>query len=346
MDKEIPDVSVIVPVYNAERFFEKCLRSLFEQTLENMEYIFVNDCTPDNSMLILESVLEKYPKRKTQVLILNHDRNMGSGATRKDGMKSATGKYVIHCDSDDWIEITMYERMYKKAIEEDADIVCCGFYEEYHNKSIEKIYRKGNGKDLLRNLEDPTLYSVLWNKLINRDLYVRHNVYPFEGVNMGEDLGVTVRLLYLSTNTIVMHESLYHYNKQNVSSLVSDYKSSFIEECILCSKYIEDFFFMHNVHSEYYFLIQQIKFRSKCYLLLNKKSRNIERWRNTFPETHKYLLKYKSLSLRSRVFYLLVLKFPVITNILLNIIDKVIVDLFSKNRTAKMPFSKKPDSKK
>jgi glycosyltransferase involved in cell wall biosynthesis len=83
-----PFVSVIVPIYDVEPFFERCLRSLFEQTLDNVEYIFINDCTPDNSMLLLNKMLEEYPYRREQVRIITHEHNKGLGSARKAGMKA------------------------------------------------------------------------------------------------------------------------------------------------------------------------------------------------------------------------------------------------------------------
>ena len=94
-----PKVSVIIPVYNVEPHIERCARSLFEQTLEEIEYIFVNDCTPDASMRILQNVLENYAQRKNQIIIINQPYNMGAAKAREIGIKAASGEYIIHCDS-------------------------------------------------------------------------------------------------------------------------------------------------------------------------------------------------------------------------------------------------------
>ena len=94
-------VSVIVPVYNAEEYIERCARSLFEQTLDSIEYIFVNDCTPDNSMLVLQNVLNEYPNREQQVRIINFEKNKGAAASRKAGVAMAKGEWIFFSDSDD-----------------------------------------------------------------------------------------------------------------------------------------------------------------------------------------------------------------------------------------------------
>ena len=109
----MPKVSVIIPVYNVEKYIEKCARSLFEQTLDDIEYIFIDDCSPDNSMLVLSKVLKSYPKREAQVRIIRNPENKGVAYSRTIGMKAATGEYMIHCDPDDWVDKELYQNMYK-----------------------------------------------------------------------------------------------------------------------------------------------------------------------------------------------------------------------------------------
>lgn len=123
LEVDVVRISVIVPIYNVKLYIERCVRSLMEQTLENIEFIFVNDCTPDDSMDILHYVLEEYPKRREQIKIIEHETNRGISAVRNTGLKNATGQYIIYCDSDDWVEKNMYEKLLVKALETSADIV-------------------------------------------------------------------------------------------------------------------------------------------------------------------------------------------------------------------------------
>ena len=118
-----PKISVIVPVYGVEKYIERCARSLFEQTLEDIEYIFVDDCTPDNSISILCKVLSDYPNRKKQVKILHHEKNKGLAQARQTGLKIASGEYIAHCDSDDWVDKDLYEIAHNKAKSESLDVV-------------------------------------------------------------------------------------------------------------------------------------------------------------------------------------------------------------------------------
>ena len=114
----MPAVSVIIPVYGVEKYIERCARSLFEQTMEDLEYIFVDDCTPDASMDILARVMDDYPARRCQVKVLHNEVNRGLAYTRRRGVEASTGDYIIHCDSDDYVEKDIYEKLYAKATEE------------------------------------------------------------------------------------------------------------------------------------------------------------------------------------------------------------------------------------
>ena len=120
-------VSVCIPVYGVEKYIERCARSLFEQTMkDDIEFIFVDDCTPDKSIEVLQKVLEEYPNRKDQVKIIHHEVNKGLTGARNTALKYVSGDYIIHCDSDDWVDKDLYATMYKKAAKENADVVCCG----------------------------------------------------------------------------------------------------------------------------------------------------------------------------------------------------------------------------
>ena len=131
----MPKVSVIVPIYGVEKFIERCARSLLEQTLDDIEYIFINDCTPDHSMEILQKVISDYPHRKQQIRIVCMPINSGIAAVRRHGIKLSNAEYIIYCDSDDYIDRDMLEKMYVKALETNADIVMVDIYKEFQNHS-------------------------------------------------------------------------------------------------------------------------------------------------------------------------------------------------------------------
>ena len=203
-----PAVSVIVLVYGVEKYIERCVRSLFGQTLDNIEFVFVDDCTPDASMDILLSVLEDYPRRKDQVKVIHNEVNHGQAFCRRVGVEAATGEYIIHCDSDDWVDPDMYSKMYSKAKEENLDVVIC-------QRGIE-----GNGaqrfqedvmevEDVLGVVIKGEISPGLCNKLVTRKAYEKGIVFP--KLNMYEDYAITIQLLCECKSVGFIYEPLYHY---------------------------------------------------------------------------------------------------------------------------------------
>ena len=215
----MPKVSVIIPVYGVEQYIERCARSLFEQTLDDLEYLFIDDCTPDKSINILKQVLEEYAQRKSQVVIHRMEQNSGQAKVREWGMRDATGEYVIHCDSDDWVDVHMYEDMYNKAIEEEADVVVCD-YAIHDGNTINDVIRACGSLDyqefLKRVLFQRDPWS-LWNKLFKRVCY-KELIYP--NGNMGEDMLICIQSL-LASRRIAYISSVYYYyffNKNSISN--------------------------------------------------------------------------------------------------------------------------------
>ena len=122
-----PSISVIVPIYGVEKYIERCARSLFKQTIsDRCEYIFVNDCTKDRSIDVLQRVIDEYPTLK--INILHHSQNKGLAGARNTGLDYASGKYIAHVDSDDYVDEDMLEALYNRAESEGCDIVWCDYY--------------------------------------------------------------------------------------------------------------------------------------------------------------------------------------------------------------------------
>lgn len=297
----MPKVSVCVPIYNVEKYIEKCVRSLFEQTLDDIEYIFVNDCTPDKSMDILRRVLLEYPQRQKQVTIFEHKYNKGLAASRNTGVNNVTGEYIIHCDSDDWVEMDMYEAMYDKAKAENADIVCCNYVAEYSYKRVFETYPYlEETKEILQKLGPSILNSSLVNKLVRKDLYERYAIRPFEGINMNEDLGQTLRLRYLSRKTVIIPKAFYHYNRLNETSMTVSSNLRYEEDRIQCARLLEDWFASQPDRDSYKGMINNIKFAAKAGLFYHPALKNLDRWKNTFPETNKYIWQNRAISFYDR----------------------------------------------
>ena len=188
-------VSVIIPVYGVEKYIERCAKSLFEQTLHDIEYLFIDDCSPDNSIKILESLLDSYPSRKANTRILKMSTNSGQAAVRMRGMKEATGEYLIHCDSDDWVDHQMYEKMYNYAKSNDYDMVWCDYYRtDGINNHIITQENATDKESLLKAFLSVKIIGSLCNRLYKRKLQdLPDFIYPQD--NMTEALVVTTQLV-------------------------------------------------------------------------------------------------------------------------------------------------------
>lgn len=218
----MPKVSVIIPVYGVERYIERCAVSLFEQTLDDIEYIFVDDCSPDRSIEILNQVIGEYPRRKDQVQIIHHASNQGLALARQTGLKAATGEYIAHCDSDDWVDNDMYSQMYSEAITNNSDVVICDYIltNGTSDMGIIKSCHADTPKQEIKNClfqRDPW---SLWNKLFRKKVYSNIQ-YPKDA--MGEDMATTIQLLWNceSMSYISKPYYKYYYNPESITKKVT-----------------------------------------------------------------------------------------------------------------------------
>lgn len=213
-----PVISVIIPVYNAENYIVECARSLLGQTYRNIEFIFIDDCSTDSSFKKLEMVVGEYPG--LNVRIVRHSENKGAAASRNDGLSLATGDYIGFVDADDWIEPEMYERMCREMSRNKADVVVCGYYRDYADRTEEimpKPVTEESGKtELIRNYLAQSL-TPLWNMLVKADLLKEHRIRFLDGFDWCEDFNVSSKVYYYSNNICFLDEPLYHY-RDNLSS--------------------------------------------------------------------------------------------------------------------------------
>lgn len=217
----MPKITVIVPIYRVEKYIERCARSLFEQSLDDIEYIFVNDCTPDKSITILNSIIKEYPNRAPYVHIIKHDKNKGLTKTRNTGLSFATGEYIAHCDSDDWVDLDMYKSLYTQAIKTKSDIVYSDLYLAYKN-GVE-VYKAAdyNTKktEILKNYIS-SVWTSLVNMIVKREIYENYNLKSPEHICYCEDFWLSVRLFYYSNKITKINKAFYYYNQNNNSSIM------------------------------------------------------------------------------------------------------------------------------
>ena len=281
-------VSILVPIYNVEKFFSRCLESLFSQTYTNIEYVFVNDCTPDNSMTILSDMLQKYPSRATMVKIINNPENLGIAIVRNTLLENATGEYILFVDSDDWIEKDMVEKLVERATSTDADIVGCDYYEDYpDNMVIRKQHYPSDHIEAMKAMTLLRIKGVLWKLLIRRDIIIKNELSFIPDIHFGEDYIFCCKLFYFAKSISAVDKALYHYvqyNPNNYCSTDSDKRILSFADAI---RMVESFYRKEGVYDVLESELLQRKFLCKSSYILDKSHRNIRKWAALFPESNR-----------------------------------------------------------
>ena len=295
-------VSVIIPVYGVENYIEKCARSLFEQTLKDIEFIFVNDCTVDNSISILENIIEQYPNRKNQVRIIKHSENKGLPIARQTGIKEAVGEYIAHCDSDDWIDKDMYKLMYEEAVNSNADIVICDYYQSTStSNSIQRGVKNRDKSEITKDLFVSNISWSVWNKLTRRSLYSKDIIYP--SCSMGEDMVLTLQMVLLAETISYVNKPLYYYRFNpnsivNVKGEISILRKLNQQKDNL--KLLESFLKHEGFKSNEFLDVIKYRIRNTLNPMLDKKIYKIE-WRNLYKDINYKLIFNRYLTFKEKM---------------------------------------------
>lgn len=226
-------VSIIIPLYNVERYVEECCRAVFEQTYDNCEFVFVDDCGTDNSLKIVCSLIEEYSHLKDRMKILHHECNKGIAAARRTGMENASGTYALYVDSDDVPRRDMVERLMLIAEVNDADVVMCGYSKEPNMCDVDKprVWEESHVRCMMGTVGGDLPYVYLWNKLIKRDLFVQHQLYPSPKLRRSEDHYILSRLFFYAKKVMRTNEVLYFYRTVS-SSLGNSWKKKAIPDTV------------------------------------------------------------------------------------------------------------------
>lgn len=307
----MPKVSVIVPVYNTEKYVERAIVSLMEQTLDDVEFIIIDDGSKDNSIIIIKQVIERYPNRTDQVILISRE-NRGVAATRAQGMELAKGEYTIHLDSDDWADLDWLNSMYSKAKEEDADIVVCD-YQMIFTKKVVSVQQKVEmiGKDCIRNLLIGKISNMNWDKLVRRSLYSDNDINFVGGLDMGEDFLVTFRLLFFAQRVSYVSDFLYYYNKANDCSLTKKYSEKSLNDIVKVVEILDGFVKEHGCLMFYKNEINHLKLNVRAMFIVqsggdfNTKRKGLE----LYPETNNLIWKARVSRYFKLTYYLNLLGF-------------------------------------
>ena len=294
-------VSVIIPVYNVSAFISCNVRSLLSQTLQEVEYIFVDDASPDNSIEILYDNLDNFPNRKESVKVIHHKENKGLPAARNTGLTLAQGEYVYHCDSDDWVEPEMLEKMYDAAKSADADIVYCDFFLSFEkNERYMSNPRYETAEDLLKKgfLGGTMKYNV-WNKLVRRSLYVDNGIIFPEGHSMGEDMTM-IQLAAVADKVAYVPHAFYHYVKLNEGAFSNSYTQKKLDD-IRFNVDRTVTFLQEKFGDSLDYEISLFKLSIKLPFLMTGDKKMYMLWKEWYPEADKYACSNKEQPFRTRL---------------------------------------------
>lgn len=279
----MPKVSVIVPFYNVENYIEKCLETLVNQTLEDIEIILVNDGSKDNSKVIVQKYIKKYPEK----IVYLEKENGGLSDARNYGIPYAKGEYIAFLDSDDYVEKDMYKTMYEIAKNEDSDMVECDFIWEYPNRTrvdVGAIYK--NKHEMIEKIR-----VVAWNKLIKREILEKSQVRFPKGYRY-EDTEFTYKLISFIENVSFCKIPMVHYIQREGS--ISKSQNERTIEIFDVLEHVIKYYKENNLYEEYQeqleYIYPRYAFCSSLLRIVKVKDKNLRKkllektWNNVYKQ--------------------------------------------------------------
>lgn len=220
-----PKISVVVPIYNTEKYLRKCLSSIVNQTMKDIEIICVDDCSPDESYKIVKG----FQENDSRVKYIKHDNNLGQGGARNTAIKASTADFIASVDSDDSMQLTMLEELWKASEDGRFDIVCCGYSKVGEDGQIisesefkEEIVDVDKNKINVFKLLNP----AIWNKLWRKSLFIENDIYYPENIYF-QDMATTPLLVACATQIKFIKPCLYNYLVRE-GSVTNSYSSKHI----------------------------------------------------------------------------------------------------------------------
>ena len=294
-------VSILVPVYGVEKYINRCARSIFEQTYQNLEIIFVDDCTPDHSIDIIKRTLEYYPNRQDQTIIISHKFNLGLAGSSNTANVNAHGAFIYHLDSDDYIEKDTIETLVSKQISTSADIISAHLI--INENTINSIYIEPeyHSKDeMMVHILSQTNNHEITGRLIRRQLYLDNHLSPLNGQNRGEDWRMTPMLVYYANKIAQVNRFLYHYVMNDDSYIRSKktwepQKSALMQDYANYSSLVA---FFRDKEKRYYDIVCEKSALKVFRILLKALKANDKAF---YDKTHMELFKYQSEYIRRAI---------------------------------------------
>jgi len=284
-----PKISIIVPVYNVESYLLRCLESITNQTFTDFECILVDDCSPDNC----PAICDEYASKDQRFLVIHNHYNQGSSISRQTGLMQAVGDYILFIDSDDWIENNMVEEMYRKITDDNSDMICCDFYEEFSN-TIKKNNPSPEADTitLIKQLLAFKISQSLFSRMVKKSIYAK---ITFPEASFLEDFYIAIQLLFYSDRINYIDIPFYHYCFNPTSLTYDDtytrraieyYNSAVAVTHFLRNKYID----MSVFDPELSIRIN----KAKLAIILDKRVRDFRKLIELYPQSNQFIFIKKS----------------------------------------------------
>lgn len=278
-------ISLILNVYNGEKYIDKCITSILSQTYNNFEFIIVNDGSTDNT----KDIIDIYSTKDNRIRAF-HTENKGISSSRAFGLTKITGEYFIFIDGDDYVDKDYLKELYDSIVKNNADLATCEYYEVRDTGTSQiKILEHTNPIDYTRDLIHGKTWCVVWNKLFKTNIVRENKISFIEGLRYWEDVPFSIIYSLYCKKITYIHKPLYHYIKNNSSSLTaSEGENISFNECRIrvlpiIEKHIDKQGKTEILHNDILWLKLWIKdtfIRQK----INKE--RILLWRNSFPEVN------------------------------------------------------------
>ena len=290
-------VSYIIPIYNVSGYIEKSVGSLLEQSDSNIEYIFINDCSSDDSEIKLRRIIEEFPERRNKIKVITNEQNFGSATTRNIGLDTAQGEYVMFADSDDWISMDYVESMVRQIDSGNYDIVYCDYFESYnnHDNRISQTYGQDN-IECIRAMLGRGMHGATWNKIYRRSFLLASKQRFIDGADLFEDVSWNIRLFACTKQISYLSQAFYHYVQYNNNSIIKSMSSTEkkrnralqrIENVRVACDYLIALGFEEKLSKE----MKEWKLMAKNDLIDDKDDSSLQSWINTFPEADAAIIK-------------------------------------------------------
>lgn len=289
-------VSIIIPVFNASKHIERCLESLKKQTYRDLEVLFVNDSSTDDSIEKIKAFAEEHETKDLEIKVLQHVKNRGVAAARNTALDAATGDYIYSLDADDYMDADAIEQMVNEAEQIDADVVGIEWMLtfEKNGRHMSQPDVKA-GEEMFKKMCRGVMRWNLWLFMIRRSVIEEHHLRFADGMNMGEDMMLMLKLSQHIKKVSIIHKPLYHYVSID-TSVSKVWSESLVTQITQNVQEVDEY-----VSPQYKKEIAFLKLNQKLPLLISSKQNDYDTWLSWFPEANAYILENHELPLRTKM---------------------------------------------